>query len=96
MFSAEIPSVASGIAILWRGSEHSHKARFLGRCSEFCGEPVACRRKKRGKHTTTDRKPVLVRDCGDTGGSERDQQVQSTKIPNLMAGCWDEGGKPQT
>lgn len=66
----------------------SHKANFLSKCREFCGEPIVYRSKKWGKYTTIDGKPVLVRDCGDTVGSEGDPQVQRqwSLIPWLDVG----------
>lgn len=68
----------------------SHKANPLGKCSEFCGEPIACRNKKWGEYTTIDGKPGLGRDCGDTEGLEGDPQVQRQRslIPWLGVGIW--------
>lgn len=81
---AEIRSVSSLITVLW--FLEFTQGQLLGRCSEFRGDPVPCRRKKWGKSTTTDGKPLLVREPGDSVGSEGDQWLQRLRSLILWLG----------
>lgn len=73
----------------------SHKANFLGKCREFCGEPIACRSENE-VNTPQLRETCFGKSLWRCCRFRRGSTSPEAMIPYPNTQSRDKGGKPQT